>query len=176
MTTRRDVIAGIPTMGAAFSIAGVLATEAGPARAQTPPLAGHFHPKGKAPSPHTVEAIRRSSKGLPFHDTRDFEEQERGLIAERPMRQIMADAGNVAFDRAEYDFLDTGEDFDSVHPSMARIARLNNNFGLYEVIPGIYQVRGFDLSDMTLRARRDRLDRLRSAYDCRDLSRGLGAL
>ena len=29
------------------------------------------------------------------------------------------------------------------------IARLNNNYGLYEVIPGIYQVRGFDLSDIT---------------------------
>jgi alkyl sulfatase BDS1-like metallo-beta-lactamase superfamily hydrolase len=61
----------------------------------------------------------------------------------------MADAGNVAFDISDYDFLNGTEEFDSIHPSMTRIARLNNNFGLYEVIPGIYQVRGFDLSDMT---------------------------
>jgi alkyl sulfatase BDS1-like metallo-beta-lactamase superfamily hydrolase len=61
----------------------------------------------------------------------------------------MADAGNVAFDISDYDFLNGSEDFDSIHPSTTRIARLNNNFGLYEVIPGIYQVRGFDLSDMT---------------------------
>jgi alkyl sulfatase BDS1-like metallo-beta-lactamase superfamily hydrolase len=41
------------------------------------------------------------------------------------------------------------DEFDSIHPSLLRIARLNNNYGLYEVIPGIYQVRGFDLSDIT---------------------------
>ena len=40
-------------------------------------------------------------------------------------------------------------DFDSIHPSLLRQSRLNNNYGLYEVIPGIYQVRGFDLSDIT---------------------------
>ena len=38
---------------------------------------------------------------------------------------------------------------DSIHPSLLRISRLNNNYGLYEVIPGIYQVRGADLSDIT---------------------------
>jgi hypothetical protein len=38
---------------------------------------------------------------------------------------------------------------DSIHPSLQRISRLNNNYGLYEVIPGIYLVRGFDLSDIT---------------------------
>ena len=74
----------------------------------------------------------------------------------------MADAGNVAFDRSDYDFLDAPGDFDSIHPSMTRIARLNNNFGLYEVVPGIYQVRGFDLSDITFVRGKTRLDRLRS--------------
>jgi alkyl sulfatase BDS1-like metallo-beta-lactamase superfamily hydrolase len=66
-----------------------------------------------------------------------------------PDMRIMADAGNVAFDMSEYDFLNGTEDFDSIHPSMTRIARLNNNYGLYEVVPGIYQVRGLDLSDMS---------------------------
>jgi alkyl sulfatase BDS1-like metallo-beta-lactamase superfamily hydrolase len=48
-----------------------------------------------------------------------------------------------------YEFLDEPEKIDSVHPSLLRISELNNNYGLYEVIPGIYQVRGFDLANLT---------------------------
>jgi alkyl sulfatase BDS1-like metallo-beta-lactamase superfamily hydrolase len=66
-----------------------------------------------------------------------------------PDLQIMADDGNVAFDMSEYQFLNEDREFDSIHPSMTRIARLKNNYGLYGVIPGIYQVRGLDLSDIT---------------------------
>jgi alkyl sulfatase BDS1-like metallo-beta-lactamase superfamily hydrolase len=50
-----------------------------------------------------------------------------------------------------YDFLLEELDFDSIHPSLQRQATLNMNFGLYEVVPDfIYQVRGFDLANMTL--------------------------
>ena len=45
------------------------------------PVHGHFHPKGKAPSEFTKEVLRKAKASLPFADTRDFEEQERGLIA-----------------------------------------------------------------------------------------------
>ncbi|MHC4350784.1 MAG: alkyl/aryl-sulfatase, partial [Planctomycetota bacterium] len=48
-----------------------------------------------------------------------------------------------------YQFLNEKRDFDSIHPSLVRQSRLNNNYGLYEVIPGIYQVRGLDLSDIS---------------------------
>ena len=50
---------------------------------------------------------------------------------------------------SDFSFLDKQDEFDSIHPSLLRQSRLNNNYGLYEVIPGIYQVRGFDLSDIT---------------------------
>ncbi|MGB5592253.1 MAG: alkyl sulfatase dimerization domain-containing protein, partial [Gammaproteobacteria bacterium] len=63
--------------------------------------------------------------------------------------QIMAEKGNVAWDMGKYDFLLQGKDFDSVHPSLQRQAILNMNYGLYEVIPGIYQVRGFDLANIS---------------------------
>ena len=149
MTTRREFIRSIPVAGAAFAVAGSLSLEGSPVRAEQASLVGHFHPKGKAPSAHTIRVLEEAKATLPFEDVRDLEEQARGLIAEKRARQIMADAGNVAFDRAEYDFLDGTEEFDSIHPSMTRIARLNNNYGLYEVIPGIYQVRGLDLADMT---------------------------
>ncbi|TNF62875.1 MAG: MBL fold metallo-hydrolase, partial [Deltaproteobacteria bacterium] len=81
---------------------------------------GHFHPKGKAPSKHTVAALEQARKTLPFSDQRDFEEQKRGFIASPSYKKIMADAGNVAWDMERYDWLVEGENFESVHPSLER--------------------------------------------------------
>jgi alkyl sulfatase BDS1-like metallo-beta-lactamase superfamily hydrolase len=150
MATRREFIQSIPSAGAAFTLAGGLVLEEGlmPAQAATP-LEGHFHPKGKAPSKHTIEILRAARETLPFADTRDLDENKRGLIAEMPDLQIMADAGHVAWDMKRFQFLDQQDEFDSIHPSLQRISRLNNNYGLYEVIPGIYQIRGFDLSQIS---------------------------
>ncbi len=110
---------------------------------------GHFHPKGKEPSKYTLEVFENARNALPFADRQDFEEQERGFIAAPDSMQIMADAGNVAWDVERYQFLMDDETANSVHPSLLRMSRLNQNYGLYEVIPGIYQVRGFDLSNIT---------------------------
>ena len=112
-------------------------------------LAGHFHPKGKAPSRFTLEVLQQAKATLPFADKRDFEEQKKGFIAPMKDLKIMADAGHVAWDMERFQFLEQQEEFDSIHPSLLRQSVLNNNYGLYEVIPGIYQVRGFDLSDIT---------------------------
>jgi alkyl sulfatase BDS1-like metallo-beta-lactamase superfamily hydrolase len=154
MATRREFIQSLPAVGTAFAVGGQLLLDDGPASAQTQPqsaapLKGHFHPKGKAPSKFTLEVLRQARAGLPFGDTRDFEEQKRGLIAPMPDLKIMADTGHVAWDMERFQFLDKQDDFDSIHPSLLRQSKLNNNYGLYEVIPGIYQVRGFDLSDIT---------------------------
>lgn len=152
MTTRRDLLNTLPATGAAFAVAGKLMLDDSPAQAQpaaAPPLAGHFHPKGKAPSRHTQAILDRARQALPFSDTRDFDENRRGLIAPMPEMKIMADAGHVAWDMERFQFLDRQDSFDSIHPSLHRISRLNNNYGLYEVIPGIYQVRGFDLAQIT---------------------------
>lgn len=150
-TTRRNFIKSAPAAGAAFAVMPSFVTEE--AAAQTPtvaePLAGHFHPKGKAPSEHTLRVLAEARNGLPFDDTQDFDEVAKGLIAEMPNRQIASDTGGVAWDRGAFDFLDEQDDFDSIHPSLMRISKLNQNYGLYEVIPGIYQVRGFDLSDIS---------------------------
>ena len=122
----------------------------GPAIAQEQaPLKGHFHPKGKAPSKFTLDILEASRSALPFADKRDFEEQKKGLIAPMKDLKIMADAGHVAWDMQRFAFLDQDAEFDSIHPSLHRQSVLNNNYGLYEVIPGIYQVRGFDLSDIS---------------------------
>ena len=111
----------------------------------------HFNPKGTAASSFTSALQAELRQSLPFEDVRDFEESRRGFIAAPQSRQIVAANGNIVWDMARYDFLLDGTDYDSIHPSLQRQATLNMNFGLYEVVPDfIYQVRGFDLANMTL--------------------------
>jgi alkyl sulfatase BDS1-like metallo-beta-lactamase superfamily hydrolase len=109
----------------------------------------HFSPKGKAPSKYTIEVRHKALETMPFGDRQDFEEVKKGFIAAPAYRKIMQDKGGVAWDMDNWDFLLEGKDFDSVHPSLQRQAILNMEFGLYEVIPGIYQVRGFDLANIS---------------------------
>ncbi|MDE0925444.1 hypothetical protein [Aurantimonas coralicida] len=111
----------------------------------------HFDPKGKEPSSHTIELRESARKNRPFEDERDFAEAKRGFIAAPPYKQIMAEAGNVAWDMGSYEWLlEEGKEFDSLHPSLQRQAILNMGYGLYEVVPGkIYQVRGFDLANIS---------------------------
>ena len=150
MSTRRQFIQSVPAVGTAFAVAGHLVLNESPAQAQEPvPLKGHFHPKGKAPSKFTLDVLKQAKANLPFADKRDFEEQQRGLIAAMNDLKIIADAGHVAWHMERFQFLNERTEFDSIHPSLLRQSVLNNNYGLYEVIPGIYQVRGFDLSDIS---------------------------
>ncbi len=149
MTTRRDFVQSIPALGAAFAVAGTLTLDESPAQAQEAPLVGHFHPKGKAPSKHTRSVLDKARTELPFADRRDFEEQKRGLLAPMTEMKIKAPDGHVIWDMEQFQFLDKQDASDSIHPSLVRISQLNNNYGLYEVKPGIYQVRGFDLSNIT---------------------------
>jgi alkyl sulfatase BDS1-like metallo-beta-lactamase superfamily hydrolase len=125
-----------------------LAHAASASDAAQPPA--HFDPQGKPPSTFTLELRNGFKASLPFADKRDFDEAARGFIAAPPYKQIMADAGHVAWDMAGYQWLLTGQDFASIHPSLQRQAVLNMSYGLYEVVPGrIYQVRGFDLANIS---------------------------
>ncbi len=109
----------------------------------------HFHAKGKMPSKHTKEIFAEARNKLPLSDRKDFEELERGFIAAPKSKKIMADAGHVAWDMERYEFLADGDKYDSIHPSLLRQSQLNMNYGLYKVIDGVYQVRGFDLANIT---------------------------
>ncbi len=111
----------------------------------------HFDPKGKLPSAYTIQLRQMRKSALPLADERDFEEAQRGFIAAPAYRQIMAEAGNVAWDMGSYEWLlEEGKEFESIHPSLQRQAILNMAYGLYEVLPGkIYQVRGFDLANIS---------------------------
>jgi len=150
MTTRRQFIQALPAAGAAFAVAGNVLLDESPAVAkESAPAKGHFHPKGKVPSKHTLEVLKKAKSTLPFSDERDFEEQKKGFIAPMKDLTIKADAGHVAWDMERYQFLLKADEFDSIHPSLTRQSKLNMNYGLYKVADGIYQVRGFDLSDIS---------------------------
>jgi len=112
--------------------------------------AAHFHPKGQPPSKFTVESQQAARSSLPFEDTRDFGESKRGFVAAPAYTEIKTAEGALAWQFGEYAFLQSPQDFDSIHPSLQRQAVLNAQYGLYEVVPGhIWQVRGFDISNIS---------------------------
>ncbi|MGW6941591.1 alkyl/aryl-sulfatase [Streptomyces xanthophaeus] len=86
---------------------------------------------------------------LPFEDTTDFDNADRGFIGALTPGVVESADGRVVWDNDAYDFL-KGECPDTANPSLWRQAQLALKQGLYEVTEGIYQVRGLDLSNMTL--------------------------
>lgn len=101
------------------------------------------------PPTATIEAAHREHLAtLPFDDTRDFADADRGFIAAQQPCVIKAADGRVVWDNDVYAFL-TGDAPTTVHPSLWRQSTLAAKQGLYRVVEGIYQVRGFDLSNIT---------------------------
>jgi alkyl sulfatase BDS1-like metallo-beta-lactamase superfamily hydrolase len=87
-------------------------------------------------------------KTLPADDGADFEDARRGFVATIPDAKITAPDGRTVWDMGPYAFLE-GERPDTVNPSLWRQARLNSLHGLYKVTDGVYQVRNFDISNIT---------------------------
>ena len=102
-----------------------------------------------APTDITRKMNDRVLEELPFDSQDDFEEARRGLIASAPHLQIKDADGVTIWDMPPFDFIE-GPAPASVNPSLWRQAKLNNIHGLFEVTPGIYQLRGFDLANMTI--------------------------
>jgi alkyl sulfatase BDS1-like metallo-beta-lactamase superfamily hydrolase len=86
---------------------------------------------------------------LAFDDEEDFEDARRGFVAALSDPVIRSTSGRVVWDAGAYDFLDA-ECPPTVDPSLWRQSRLVAIHGLFEVADGIYQVRGLDLSKMTI--------------------------
>ncbi|MGH2912987.1 MAG: MBL fold metallo-hydrolase, partial [Solirubrobacteraceae bacterium] len=116
-------------------------------------------------SEHTRSLHEAAMAELPFEDREDFEDARRGLIATAPSLVVRDEKGRAVWDMDSYAFVTShdaagssgpsdgecpDEAPDTVHPSLWRMAQLNGMHGLFEVAPSIYQVRGYDLSNMTL--------------------------
>ena len=97
----------------------------------------------------TIAANQAVRDFLPFDDTTDFENARRGFIATLDEPVIRNAAGEPVYSMSDFAFLN-GEAPETVNPSLWRQSQLNSIHGLFEVVDGIYQVRGFDLSNMSI--------------------------
>ena len=109
----------------------------------------HAHDmKQKPASDATKAAHEKVLARLPFENTKDFELASRGLLKRPDELVIKNTEGNVVWDMTGLEYLD-GERPHTVNPSLWRQAQLNALYGLFEVKEGIYQVRGYDLANVT---------------------------
>ncbi|MFD8568680.1 alkyl/aryl-sulfatase [Streptomyces sp. NPDC059639] len=102
----------------------------------------------KPAQPFITQQQAELRERLPFSDRQDFEDATRGLIARRVPSAVTAEGGRTVWDNDTYAFL-RGEAPDTVNPSLWRQSQLVAEQGLFEVVEGIYQVRGLDLSNIT---------------------------
>ena len=102
----------------------------------------------KEASQFTIDANEQVYALLDFEDERELENAQKGLIAAPESLQIVTEDGKVAWSQDAYSFLEKDAP-DTANPSLWRNARLNHICGLFEVMDGIYQVRGYDMSNIT---------------------------
>ncbi len=105
-----------------------------------------------APATEATKAANKAVlEALPFNDRQDFEDAQRGLLRKPETLIIKKDNGDIVWDLESYKTFIAIENPapDSVNPSLWRNAQLNVQYGLYEVADGIYQVRGYDLANIT---------------------------
>ncbi|MEL7011776.1 MAG: alkyl sulfatase dimerization domain-containing protein [Pseudomonadota bacterium] len=98
----------------------------------------------------STQNLAAETMDLDWEDVRDFENARRGLIAEMPDLVIEDAQGNALWDSRPHDAMLAGPRPDTVHPSLWRLAQLNNIRGLFEVADGVWQVRGHSLANMTV--------------------------
>jgi len=123
----------------AISVWLVLASTA--VRAQVPP---------KPAEPATAKANAALLQTLPFDDRQDFDDAMRGFVGTLPDAQIAGTGPRPVWSMKPYDFEKQEAAPDTVNPSLWRQAQLNAIHGLFKVTDRVYQIRGFDISNMTI--------------------------
>lgn len=100
--------------------------------------------------PATRAANEAVARSLPFADTADFADAERGFVAAIPDGLVPGSGAWPVWNMKAYAFLDAPEPPPSVNPSLWRQARINYRHGLFKVAERVYQIRGLDLANMTI--------------------------
>jgi alkyl sulfatase BDS1-like metallo-beta-lactamase superfamily hydrolase len=109
---------------------------------------GPAAPAGGAVTPTVQQAHATVAAAADLSDPASFADAKRGFIA-APKGQVKDEAGNVIWDYDAFAFVQ-GQAPATVNPSLWRQALLNNQTGLFKVRDGIWQLRGFDLANITL--------------------------
>ena len=103
----------------------------------------------KEASQYTAEANAAIYELLDFSDEQEREFAEKGFLEAPESLVITAEDGHTIWSQEVYDFVREKEAPDTVNPSLWRNTQLNALYGLFEVTDGIYQVRGYDVSNIT---------------------------
>ncbi|MFC5872043.1 Alkyl sulfatase BDS1, metallo-beta-lactamase superfamily [Chryseobacterium arachidis] len=103
----------------------------------------------KQSTSYTEKSNNALTAYLPFNDNTDFDNAQKGLIATLPSGEIKDSEGNISYSVKAFDFLKSDAPT-TANPSLWRQSRLNAVSGLFKVTDNIYQIRGFDLANMTL--------------------------
>ena len=100
--------------------------------------------------PATVHTQQQNAMVSVIDDQGDFERASRGYIASHPTGHIVDEHGRTVINVNNYDFLTPNSPSPAtVNPSLWRHAQLNHIHGLFEVRPDVFQVRGYDISNIT---------------------------
>jgi alkyl sulfatase BDS1-like metallo-beta-lactamase superfamily hydrolase len=97
----------------------------------------------------TLDFNRLLREQLPPEDGQDRLDAERGFIGTVEHAEVTSADGRLVWSQRPYAFLDPEQAADTVNPSLWRQARLNRTHGLFQVSPRIFQVRGFDIANIT---------------------------
>jgi alkyl sulfatase BDS1-like metallo-beta-lactamase superfamily hydrolase len=134
--------------GSALALAAPAFAQSVADQAATPATQATSQATPKPATSATAAANLAVARGMNF-DAADHEDATRGLIATMPDPLIKADDGNVVWNADRFGFM-KGEAPATVNPSLWRQEQLNNAHGLFKVSEGIYQIRGYDIANMTL--------------------------
>ena len=97
----------------------------------------------------TIDFHRLIAKDLPVEDGQDWVDARRGLVGTIENTEVKTPEGRLIWSLTGYGFLDDDKPADTVNPSLWRQARLNRIHGLFEVTPRMFQVRGYDIANIT---------------------------
>lgn len=97
----------------------------------------------------TKEANEQVYAALDFKDEQEKTFAEKGLIAAPKELELKDESGKIVWSQKAYDFLNDKDAPETVNPSLWRNAQINHLYGLFEVTDGIYQVRGYDMTNIT---------------------------
>ncbi len=86
---------------------------------------------------------------LDFENKDEFDCAKKGLITAPEELELKDENGKVIWSQKAYAFVEDADAPDTVNPSLWRNTQLNHIYGLFEVTDGIYQVRGYDMSNIT---------------------------
>jgi alkyl sulfatase BDS1-like metallo-beta-lactamase superfamily hydrolase len=105
--------------------------------------------ESKGATANTERANAAVRQAMTMNDKQDFEDATRGLMAQLKDPIVKAADGRVVWNTQRYEFV-KGDPPATVNPSLWRQQRLNTAAGLFKVVDGVYQIRGYDMANMTL--------------------------